>query len=71
MSATTESTPEFTATSTAALSRCAGLLAPGACNTVCSARRIVEDSTNVRRDECNAAKGAVLDALHLVIGCRA
>ena len=72
MSATTESTPEFNATAAASgwfISTCAA--ARKASNSALRARRIVEDSTPVRRDECNAAMRGLLEALYLMIGCRA
>jgi hypothetical protein len=75
MSATTESTPEF---NTAALrwSSSARAATHKASDSALRARRIAavadhEHSTPVRRDECNAAMSVLLEALHLMTGCRA
>jgi hypothetical protein len=45
--------------------------APSAPDNALRARRIVEDSTLVRRDECNTAMRVLSGALKLMIGCRA
>lgn len=76
MSATTESTPELNAAAASGWFISTRAAARKASNSALRARRIApvadhEDSTPVRRDECNAAMRGLLKALYLMIGCRA